>query len=64
MTTDPRRQKGLALVTAFAGTSLLFFSLARPVREWAGGHWHHLFIAVAMAAVISWAVAWQLWERR
>ena len=64
MTLSPRLRKGLALLLAWAGISLLFFSLARPVREWAGHHWNHYVLAAAIFAVVACAGAWHLWEQR
>jgi hypothetical protein len=64
MTLTPRRRKGLALLLAWAGVSVLFFSLSRPVREWAGHHWIHYVLGAAMLTLLASAGAWQLWERR
>lgn len=51
----------LALLLGWASISLVFFTLARPVREWAGPHWSHYLLGAGMAAVLGLAGAWQLW---
>ncbi|HEX7918779.1 MAG TPA: hypothetical protein VF454_05205 [Gemmatimonadales bacterium] len=44
--------------------ALVLFTLARPVREWAGHHWHHLlFFVTVPLALIGCGAAMGLWPK-
>jgi hypothetical protein len=63
-TTRPRAITITALLIAWLSVSLVFLSLARPVREWAGEGWIWFPVVAALALLFGWIAAYGLWTQR
>lgn len=54
----------IALLIAWVSVSLVFFTLSRPVRTWAGEGWGWYMLGAVVLGVLGLAVAVGLWEQR
>lgn len=62
--TRPREITVTALLLAWTGVSLVFLSLAQPVRTWAGESWWLLLAGAGLHGITAWLAAFGLWEGR
>jgi hypothetical protein len=60
----PRAITTVALLIAWLSVSLAFFSLARPVQEWAGEGWVWVLVVAAFTLLFGWLAAYALWTQR